>query len=78
LRNATALERLNPHAVTLRRMEQTANENNRQKRELAIKAKRGFSKGKSADEKKAYKTNKKASRAFITGVQKNLTDAYEK
>jgi large subunit ribosomal protein L4e len=77
LKNVAALEKLNPHAVTLRRMEQTANENNRQKRELAIKAKRGFSKGKSADEKKQYKAKKTASRAFISGVHKSLNDAYE-
>jgi large subunit ribosomal protein L4e len=75
LKSVVALERLNPHAVTLRKMEQTANENNRQKRELAIKAKRGFSKGKSADEKKAYKAAKKTSRAFIAGVHKSLNDA---
>jgi len=78
LKNAAAMERLNPHAVALRKMDQTASENNRQKRELAIKAKRGISKGKSADEKKQQKANKKASRAFINGVHKSLDDAVAK
>jgi large subunit ribosomal protein L4e len=78
LKSLVALERLNPHAVTLRKMEQTANENNRQKRELALKAKRGLSKGKTADEKKTSKARKVVSRAFINGVHKNLVDAHEK
>jgi len=57
-------------------MEHQANENNRQKRELAIKAKRGFFTSMGADDKKQYRDRKKASRAFMTGVNKNLQDAY--
>jgi len=77
LKNAAAMERLNPHATTLRKMEQTASENNKQKRELALKAKRGFSKSKTAEEKKTAKTRKTTSRAFMSGVQKSLNDAHE-
>lgn len=76
LKNVAALEKLNPHAVTLKRMEKQANENNRQRRELALKSKRGFFKTMNAEEKKVYKDRKRASKAFMTGVQNNLTDAY--
>lgn len=76
--NAVAMERLNPHHAVLARMDRQANENNRNRRNLALKAKRGFSASKSAEEKKDFKSRKQASRAFITGVHKNLLDAYEK
>jgi len=70
------MEKLNPYLATVKRMEKQANENNRSRRELAIKSKRGFFKSMTADEKKQHKDRKTKSRAFMTGVQKNLTDAY--
>jgi len=76
LRNAAAMDKLNPYATTIRRMEKQANENNRQKRELALKAKRGFFKTMTPEEKKGYKGRKKASRAFMTDVNQHLNDAY--
>jgi len=76
LKNVEAMEKLNPHLATLRRMDQQANENNRQRRELALKAKRGFFKTQTAEQKKEYKQRKSTSRAFINNVNKNLTDAY--
>jgi large subunit ribosomal protein L4e len=76
LNNTTAMERLNPHHNVLARMDRQANENNKQRRELALKAKRGISKSKTADEKKEHKSRKQVSRAFINNVHKNLVDAY--
>jgi len=78
LTNSVAMERLNPHHNVLARMDKQANENNRNRRNLALKAKRGFSASKSAEEKKDHKSRKTASRAFITNVHKNMLDAYEK
>jgi len=78
LKNVKSLEALNPYLATLKRMDKQANENNRQKRELAIKAKRGFFTSMTADEKKTHKDRKRASRAFFNGVAKNLDDAHEK
>jgi len=77
LTNAGAMEKLNPYHATLARMEKQANDNNKQRRELALKAKRGFSKSKTADEKKEHNKHKKASRAFMNGIHKKLDDAYE-
>jgi hypothetical protein len=70
------MDALNPHAATLRRMEQQANANNKTKRELALKNKRGISAGRTADEKKEQKTRRSVSRAFMAGIQKNLNDAH--
>jgi len=78
LKNSAALEKLNPYLTTVRRMEQQANQNNKEKRELAIKAKRGFFKSQTADEKQVHKGRKKASKAFMSGVLKNLDDAHKK
>jgi large subunit ribosomal protein L4e len=76
LRNVNAMEKLNPYLANVKRMEKQANENNRSRRELAIKSKRGFFKSMSAEEKQAHKDRKKTSKAFMNNVQKNLTDAY--
>jgi len=76
LKNLDALERLNPHLATVRRMDQQANANNRQRRELALKAKRGFFKTQTAEQKKEHKQRKNTSRAFINTVHQNLVDAY--
>jgi len=76
LTNINALERLNPHLATVRRMDQQANANNKQRRELALKAKRGFFKTQTAEQKKEYKQRKATSKAFISNVHKNLNDAY--
>jgi len=78
LKNTVAMERLNPHSNVLARMDKQANENNRNRRQLALKAKRGVSASKSADERKEHKSRKSVSRAFITNVHKNLLDAYPK
>jgi len=78
LKNTVAMERLNPHSNVLARMDKQANENNKQRRELAIKAKRGFSKSKAPEEKKEHKQRKQVSRAFMSNIHKNLNDAYKK
>jgi large subunit ribosomal protein L4e len=78
LKNTAAMERLNPHSNVLARMDRQANENNRNRRQLALKAKRGISASKSGDEKKESKQRKQVSRAFITNVHKNMLDAYPK
>jgi len=77
LKNTVAMERLNPHSNVLARMDKQANENNKQRRELAIKAKRGFSKSKAPEEKKEHKQRKQTSRAFMSNIHKNLNDAYK-
>jgi len=76
LKNVSALEQLNPYLATVKRMEKQANENNRSRRELAIKSKRGFFKSMTADEKKGHKDRKRASKAFFSGVHQNMTDAF--
>jgi len=76
LNNDSALETLNPHALIVRRMDQQANENNRAKREIALKAKRGLTKSLTPQEKKDYKERKKTSRAFMANVHKSINDAY--
>jgi len=78
LRNDLALETLNPHALIIRRMDQQANENAKAKREIALRNKRGIAKSLTPQEKKEYKDRKKASRAFISQVHKNINDAYPK
>jgi len=77
LTNHAAKDQLNPYAAIVRRMDQEANANNRTKRELALKAKRGLTKSLTPEEKKDLKERKKKSRAFINTVHKNITDAYE-
>jgi len=76
LKNHAAMETLNPYAAIVRRMDQQANENNRTKREIALKAKRGITKSLTPQEKKEQKDRKKTSKAFITTLNKNIVDAY--
>jgi large subunit ribosomal protein L4e len=77
LKNTIAMERLNPHSNVLARMDKQANANNKSRRELALKAKRGISKSKAPEEKKEHKQRKQTSRAFMTNIANSLNDAYK-
>jgi len=76
LKNRDALDKLNPYLATVKRMEHQANERNREKRQLAIRAKRGFFVSMTPEEKNSHKDRKKASKAFMVGVLKNLDIAH--
>mmetsp|Transcript_26341 Transcript_26341/g.23236 ORF Transcript_26341/g.23236 Transcript_26341/m.23236 type:complete len:412 (+) Transcript_26341:62-1297(+) len=74
--NDSAMESLNPHRVNASRMEKTANEANRKKRQEALKAKRGVYAGLTKEQKKTLKDRKKNSDSYMRGIQKHLEDAY--
>jgi large subunit ribosomal protein L4e len=73
--NGHSLETLNPYATVLRRMEKESQDRNRKKREEAINAKRGFSASLTKEQKAVNAKHKKASRAFINTVHKNLQES---
>jgi len=77
LTNQTALERLNPYAKTVKEMERKAHEENRKKREEALKARRGVTAGLTKEQKQEKKDRKKASKQWINNVLEQLDDAYE-
>jgi len=78
LTNHAALEALNPNATVLRRMEHEQQAHAKKARDEAIAKKRGFSGGLSKDQKKDRSNRKKASKAWITNLNKSLDDAYPK
>jgi len=76
LKNHAALETLNPYASALRRMATEQQAHAKKARDEAIAKKRGFSGGLSKDQKKERTERKKASKAWMTGINKHLNDAY--
>ena len=76
LTNHTAQERLNPYAKTVRDMAKKTEDQNKKKRQEAIKARRGISAGLSSDEKAKQKQRKTASKKWINQLLGNLDDAY--
>jgi len=78
LTNHAALDALNPNATVLRRMEHEQQAHAKKARDEAIAKKRGFSGGLSKDQKKERSNRKKASKAWITNVNKQLDDSYPK
>jgi large subunit ribosomal protein L4e len=78
LKNHAALDNLNPYATALRRMEHEQQAHAKKARDEAIAKKRGFSGGLSKDQKKERTTRKKASKAWISNIHKQLDDSYPK
>jgi len=76
LKNQAALDQLNPYASTLRRMQHEQQAHAKKTRDEAIAKKRGLSGGLSKEQKKERSTRKKASKAWIVNVNKQLNDAY--
>jgi large subunit ribosomal protein L4e len=77
-KNRAVLETLNPHSAVVRKAQAEAQENNKKKREAAIKEKRGFYKSLSKEQKVEHKNRKKTSKAWLHNVNKQLDDAYPK
>jgi large subunit ribosomal protein L4e len=75
--NQAARDALDPSHSTLRRMEREQQAHAKKARDEAIAKKRGFSGGLSKDQKKERNTRKKASKAWIDNVHKQLNDAYK-
>jgi len=75
LTNKAALERLNPVSKTLREQGKRTTEENKKKRQEALKAKRGLSSGLSKDQKTDRRTRRSASKTWVKTVYKNLDDA---
>jgi large subunit ribosomal protein L4e len=78
LKNKATLEALNPYSTVVRKMQAEAQASNKKKRDDAIAQKRGFFKSLSKEQKTEFKNRKKASRAWIHNVNKQLDDAYPK
>jgi len=74
LKNRKAMEYLNPYSKTVRDMEKKAHEDGHKKRQAALDAKRGISKSLTKEQKVAKKALKKASKAWIKNVEKEIND----
>jgi len=76
LTNRAAREALDPSAGVWRRMQNESQAAAKKARDEAIAKKRGLSGGLSKDQKKVRSDRKKASKAWINNLNKQLNDAY--
>jgi large subunit ribosomal protein L4e len=78
LKNKKALEHLNPYSKIAREQAKVAQELGRKKNLELLNAKRGISKVLTKEQKAERKKRKAASKAWINGVHKNLSDIAQK
>jgi len=78
LKSDTQLFKLNPNAKIQKETAKKANDDARKRRQEALKAKRGFSAGKSKEEKVEFKKLKDGSKSWIKNFKKNMKEGTDK
>jgi len=74
LNNRAHMEFLNPYAKTAHAMNKKAYDDGKKRRQEALNAKRGISKSLTKEQKAANKGLHKASKGWLTNVQKHIND----
>jgi len=78
LKNAKAMEHLNPYSKVVKELAKVAHEQGRKKNQELLAAKRGISKALTKEQKAERKKRKAGSKAWIKGVQNNLDENAKK